>query len=112
MRSLVRPLPLLAAALTFLFHPHVGHAGIAQKVAAKPDPGISALAVYAQGRTHVSWQSLDHHLHYALIDGGKKSDQVVDAVGPDSGGFSSITVDSAGLPHIAYHAVREGVGDV
>jgi hypothetical protein len=101
----------LAAALCCLFPVALAHAGVAQKVVGSAAAGVSAIAVDAQGRTHLSWQSPDNQLHYALIDHGRKAEEVVDPVA-DCGGFSSIAVDSAGRPHIAYHAFRAGVGDV
>jgi hypothetical protein len=63
------------------------------------------IAIDAAGRPHFSWQSLDLHLHCALLDRGKKRDQIADA-SAGTGFASSIAVDSAGHPHIAYQAQR------
>jgi hypothetical protein len=102
---------LLAAGVCCLFPVGLARAGVSQKAVGSAAEGVSAIAVDAHGRTHVSWQSPDNRLHYALIDHGRKAEQVVDPVG-DCGGFSSIAVDSAGRPHIAYNAFRAGVGYV
>jgi hypothetical protein len=71
--------------------------------------GPVGIAVDGAGRLHVSWESRDHHLHYTRIERGKKLDQVVDATSA-CGAWSSIALDSAGQPHIAYHAARTSSG--
>jgi hypothetical protein len=63
------------------------------------------LALAPGGTVHFSWQAKDYTLHHAWVADGKKRDEVVDATS-DCGWWSSIAVDSAGRPHIAYHAER------
>ncbi len=64
------------------------------------------VALDEAGRVHFSWQAKDYTLHHAWIESnGRKRDDVVDATS-DCGWWSSIAVDSAGRPHIAYHAER------
>jgi hypothetical protein len=63
------------------------------------------IALDASGRVHFSWVSKDYHLHHSWLENGKKRDEVVDATS-DCGFWSSIALDSAGHPHIAYHAER------
>jgi hypothetical protein len=78
-------------------------AGIQRKPLFLGRQGPVGIAVGANGRVHVSWQSNDYHLHYAWLEGAKKRDAVVDDGSP-GGWWSSIALDSAGHPHIAYQA--------
>jgi hypothetical protein len=80
-------------------------AQVKQKSLFRGNPQPVGIARDAQGRIHLSWQSRDERLHYMLIDRGKRRDQVVDRLA-GSGFNSSIAVDSAGHPHLAYHAER------
>ena len=80
-------------------------AGFKQKSLYKGQQSPVGIALDSAGRIHFSWQSKDYQLHHAWIENGKKRDEVVDALG-DCGWWSSIAVDSAGRPHIAYHAER------
>jgi hypothetical protein len=59
----------------------------------------------ARDRVHFTWQGSDYRLHHAWIERGRKRDEVVD-FNPDSGWWSSIALDSAGHPHVAYHSER------
>ncbi len=79
--------------------------GVQQKTLHSGNKGPVGIALDSEGRLHVSWQSVDLKLHYTRIERGKKLDQIVDAL-PACGYWSSIAVDSAGRPHIAYHAER------
>lgn len=63
------------------------------------------IALTPSGAVHFSWQAKDYTLHHAWIENGKKRDEVVDATS-SCGFWSSIAVDSAGRPHIAYQAER------
>ena len=83
----------------------LAQAGVPQKTLFRGAAGPVGIAVDAQGRLHVSWESSDHHLHYTRIEPGSKQDEVVDATS-DCGSWSSIALDSAGRPHIAYNAFR------
>ncbi|MFI5317406.1 MAG: CARDB domain-containing protein [Myxococcota bacterium] len=103
MRSTARA--AFAALCAFALIAGVAAAGVQQKSLFKGAPQPVGIALDAAGRLHFSWQSLDLHLHYTLLDRGKKHDQIVDATA-GSGSASSIAVDRAGHPHIAYQAQR------
>lgn len=78
-------------------------AGIQRKPLFIGRQGPVGIAVDGAGRVHISWQSSDYHLHHAWLDGARRRDEVVDGTS-DCGAWSSIALDSAGHPHIAYHA--------
>jgi hypothetical protein len=100
--------PFAAAISVFgaaLLAAQLAQAGPQQKTLNRGTAGPIGLAIDSEGRIHVSWESRDHHLHYTRIERGKKLDQVVDATS-SCGAWSSIALDSTGLPHIAYYAER------
>lgn len=84
----------------------IARAGVERKSLYRGSHQPIGIAVDGSGRVHLSWQSSDHHLHYARIDGAKRRDELVDP--NDSGYWSSIALDSAGHPHVAYHAELGG----
>jgi hypothetical protein len=68
-------------------------------------PGSSAIALDAQQRPHISYQSANYRLHHAWLEKLIRHDEVVDATS-DCGWDSAIAVDSQGHVHISYHAKR------
>jgi hypothetical protein len=98
---------LLSALVGALLTAPLARAGVQQRSLYRAASGPVGIAVGPDGVVHVSWQSGDRHqLHYTRIERGKKVDQVVDSAVGWCGFQSSIALDSAGLPHIAYYADR------
>lgn len=103
----IQGVALLSALLGALLTAPLARAGVQQKSLDHAAPGPVGIAVGPDGVVHVSWQSRDgHQLHYTRIERGKKVDQVLDSAVGWCGFQSSIALDSAGLPHIAYYADR------